>query len=193
MLRGALWTPLIFFASGRLENASRVNTPSIGTLDGISRLHSGNYKGVNEIMMDVFEFVLTNEAHLAHRLSETAAHYSEWTQDRVFEETKRILDGLESNFNKENALISTINAEGIDDLVQEAQKHRDELRADAENLCMIHVDEPGFEQGLETLAYKFQRHKEFCENTLFPRLKESASPAELERVANQLDAVVLDG
>ncbi|PZM84074.1 MAG: hypothetical protein DKT66_05380 [Candidatus Melainabacteria bacterium] len=170
-----------------------MNTPSIGTLDGISRLHSGNYKGVNEIMMDVFEFVLTNEAHLAHRLSETAAHYSEWTQDRVFEETKRILDGLESNFNKENALISTINAEGIDDLVQEAQKHRDELRADAENLCMIHVDEPGFEQGLETLAYKFQRHKEFCENTLFPRLKESASPAELERVANQLDAVVLDG
>lgn len=193
MLRGALWTPLTFFASGRLENASRGNTPSIGTLDGISRLHSGNYKGVNEIMMDVFEFVLTNEAHLAHRLSETAAHYSEWTQDRVFEETKRILDGLESNFNKENALISTINAEGIDDLVQEAQKHRDELRADAENLCMIHVDEPGFEQGLETLAYKFQRHKEFCENTLFPRLKESASPAELERVANQLDAVVLDG
>ncbi len=157
------------------------------------RLQSGNYKGVNEIMMDVFEFLLTNEAHLAHRLSETAAHYSEWTQDRVFEETKRILDGLESNFNKENALISTINAEGIDDLVQEAQKHRDELRADAENLCMIHVDEPGFEQGLETLAYKFERHKEFCENTLFPRLKESASPEELESVANQLDAVVLDG
>lgn len=145
--------------------------------------------------MDVFEFLLTNEAHLAHRLSETAAHYSTWTQDRVFEETKRILDGLRANFNKENALINTIGAkaDGIDDLIKEAEKHRNELKADAENLCMIHVDEPGFEQGLETLAYKFERHKEFCKNTLFPRLKESATPEELDSVANQLDAVVLDG
>ncbi len=143
--------------------------------------------------MDVFEFLLTNEAHLAYRLSETAAHYSEWTQDRVFEEVKRILDGLKSNFTKENALISTINADGLEDLVKEAEKHREDIKADAENLCMIHVDEPGFEQGLETLAYKFERHKEFCENTLFPRLKEHATDKELESIANQLDAVVLDG
>ncbi len=143
--------------------------------------------------MDVFEFLLTNEAHLAHRLSETAAHYSEWTQDRVFEETKRILDGLKSNFTKENALISTIDADGLEDIVKEAEKHRTDISADAENLCMIHVDEPGFEQGLETLAYKFERHKEFCENTLFPRLKEHASQSQLDSIANQLDAVVLDG
>ncbi len=143
--------------------------------------------------MDVFEFLLTNEAHLAHRLSETAANYSSWTQDRVFEETKTILDGLKSNFTKENALISTIQVEGMEDILKEAEKHRDEIKEDASNLCMIHVDEPGFEQGLETLAYKFERHKEFCEKTLFPRLKEAATPKQLESAANQLDAVVLDG
>jgi hypothetical protein len=144
--------------------------------------------------MDVFEFLLTNEAHLAHRLKNTASHYSDWTQDKVFDETKRVLEGLKRSFQKENALMSTIHeVDGISDLIKEAEMHREEMKADAENLCMIHVDEPGFEQGLETLAYKFERHREFCEKTLFPHLKEHTAPEELERIADQLDAVVLDG
>ncbi|MCC6978125.1 MAG: hypothetical protein IT343_07375 [Candidatus Melainabacteria bacterium] len=144
--------------------------------------------------MDVFEFLLTNEAHLAHRLNKTAAHYADWTQDRVFEETKRVLDGLNGNFKKENAVISTItDIDGMEDIIAEAERHRNEMKADAENLCMIHVDEPGFEQGLQILADKFERHREFCAKTLFPRLREHAEPEELESIADQLDAVILDG
>jgi hypothetical protein len=144
--------------------------------------------------MDVFEFLLANEAHLAHRLNNTANHYSDWTLDRVFEETKRALDGLSCNFKKENALISTIHdVSGMEGIIKEAEKNRTEIRADASNLCMIHIDEPGFEQGLESLARKFDRHREFCEKILFPLLKEHASPEELERIADQLDEVVLDG
>jgi hypothetical protein len=144
--------------------------------------------------MDVFEFLLTNEAHLAHRLSNTASHYSDWTVDRVFEETKRVLDGLRCNFKKEAALINTIhNIEGMEEVIEEAERHRRDINSAADNLCMIHIDEPGFEQGLESLASRFERHREFCENTLFPMLQEHASPEELQRVADQLDAVVLDG
>lgn len=144
--------------------------------------------------MNVFDFLLTNEAHLAHRLTNTAKHYSDWTLDRVFEETKRVLDGLKCNFKKENALISTIrHVEDMEDVIEEAEQHRKDIRSAADNLCMIHVDEPGFEQGLEDLASKFEQHRMFCENILFPLLEEHADPDELQRIADQLDALVLDG
>lgn len=144
--------------------------------------------------MDVFKFLLANEEILAQRLSSTAANYSEWTQDRVFEETKRVLEGLKANFDKEKALLNTVHGTaGVESVVAEAEQHRKDMQADAENLVMLHVDEPGFEQGLETLSAKFEKHKEFCEKTLFPKLKELVSEADLSRVSDQLDAVVLDG
>lgn len=144
--------------------------------------------------MDVFKFLLANEEILAQRLSSTAANYSEWTQDRVFEETKRVLEGLKANFDKEKALLNTVHGTaGVESVVAEAEQQRKDMQADAENLVMLHVDEPGFEQGLETLSSKFEKHRDFCEKTLFPKLKELVSEADLNRVSDQLDAVVLDG
>ena len=144
--------------------------------------------------MNSFEFLLTNESHLSHRLSRVAVHYSDWTMDRIFEETKRALQGLRANFQKENALLSTIhNTDGIEGIIAQAELERAEIKGDVDNLCMIHVDEPGFEQGLKTIADKFERHCEFCKTTLFPLLEAHAYPHELQSINNQIDSMILDG
>ena len=144
--------------------------------------------------MDVFNYMQSDSDMINDRFIELADNYSEWAQDRVFEETKNALAGVKSHLQKEQLFINNLkDRSGIDRILEEAQKQREAIISEIEQLVMIHVDEPGFEQGLESIGDKFETHRKFCVDTLYPRLKDRLSPADLQHVSDQLEQKVLSG
>jgi hypothetical protein len=139
--------------------------------------------------MNIFKYLKEDGASIAKRLEETCENYSEWTMDRVFEETKRDLDAINSHFQKTSLLVNNLKkAKAIDGILAEEKDRQDVIKMDIDNLVMIHVDEPGFEQALETIRDKFENYLEFCEKVLFLALEERLSKMDRKRVAEQLAA-----
>src|SRR4030095_8795370 len=144
--------------------------------------------------MDVFNYIQSDSDMINDRFIELAENYSEWAQDRVFEETKNGLAGVKSHFQKEQLLINNLkDRSGSEKIFAEAQKQQEAIVSEIEQLVMIHVDEPGFEQGLEAIRDKFTTQREFVIDTLYPRLKNRLSPADLRHVSDQLEQKVLSG
>lgn len=142
--------------------------------------------------MDVFEYLKNDGAHIAERLNNIASQYSEWPRDRVFEETKRALQEMKIYFTKEALLINNLKDDGeTKEVVETAEKQRKSLEAAVENLVMIHVDEPGFEQGLDTIAEKMTQHCDFDADTFFPSMKAHLSEDDIKHVKQQLDDQIL--
>lgn len=144
--------------------------------------------------MDAITYLRNNEDTIAHRLSLTVKHYADWTQDRVFEESKKCFSGLAEHFKKESMVWNTVRGlqNDLDEVVQQAENQAEEIESEVGRLVMIHVDEPGFEQGLEEIASKFEEHRAFCDKELFPKVKKEISQKNMQRVNAQLEQVILD-
>jgi transcriptional regulator with XRE-family HTH domain len=142
--------------------------------------------------IDVFEYLKQDGAHIAERLNTTVNQYSEWPRDRFFEETKRTLEAVRGYFSKESLLSNNLkDTQGTEAIVEEAEKQRGNIQADIENLVMVHVDEPGFDQMLGSIADKMNQHCDFCEEEFFPAMKEHLSADDIKHVKEQLDQEIL--
>jgi hypothetical protein len=143
--------------------------------------------------MDAFDYLAADETRLSEKMNETYSQYSEWPRDRVFEETKYNLEGLRNLFHKEALLTQNLKDEsGMQDMLAKFDKQREDILSEADNLVMIHVDEPGFEDGLESIADKFREHVEYCQNTFYPSVLDRLSPEDRKKINEQLEQKILD-
>jgi len=144
--------------------------------------------------MNVFNYMETDSEMLNDLFDELTENYSEWAQDRVFEQSKNALAGVKGHFQKEEMVINNLKDQrGLEQPLAEAKKERDAIVSEIEQLVMIHVDEPGFEQGLESIATKFKNHRKFSLEKLYPLLKERLSSSDMHRISEQLEQRVLSG
>lgn len=142
--------------------------------------------------MNVFHYLTEDHNAIAKRLSDTIKNYSNWTRDRIFEESKNILQAIKDHFKKEHLLVNNLKDEsGMHQVLTTLNRQEKELNSQIDNLVMIHVDEPGFEQGLESIAGRFDEHSRFCVKTFFSRVREKLTAKDLHRVETQLERKVL--
>lgn len=142
--------------------------------------------------MNVFHYLSEDHSAISKRLTETTKNYSTWTRDRIFEESKNILQAIKDHFKKEHLLVNNLKDEsGMHQVLSTLNRQEKALNSEIDNLTMIHVDEPGFEQGLESIAGRFEEHCRFCGKTFFSRVKEKLSANDLRHVQKQLELQLL--
>lgn len=142
--------------------------------------------------MNVFSYLKEDAKFIASSLHDTTRHYSEWPQEKVFKETQRELTAIENHFEKESLLTENLVHETeIKPLLKQAENERNNITSAIETLVMIHVDEPGFEQGLEDLTTKFDHYREFCDNTLYPIVRDHLLSSDLAEINTKFQNLVL--
>jgi len=143
--------------------------------------------------MDVFDYLSIDESRLSEKLKAVATNYSLWSRDQVFEQAKRTLVGVRGFFEKEKLLMSTSKGgDGIEDVIRQVQRQRADILSDADDLVMIHIDEPAFEDGLVSMSGKFQRYVQFCEKTFYPTIQKRLSDTDRAKLNAQLEIQILD-
>lgn len=142
--------------------------------------------------MDAFDVLSRDSAIIAERLKETAANYSEWHFDRVFESTKKSLESIKQHFNKEKLLVNNLkDQDKAKELVDKFTNQEKSINSEIESIVMLHVDEPGFEQELETISAKFEDHRNFCDKEFYPRLEGMLTPEDMKKIDQQLEQIIL--
>lgn len=142
--------------------------------------------------MNVFSYLKEDASFIANGLHDTTLHYSEWPQERVFKETQRELTAIENHFEKEALLTEhLVHETEIKPLLKQAEDERTTITDAIESLVMIHVDEPGFEQGLEDLTLKFDHYRKFCDSTLYPIVRDHLLSSDLARINAKFQDLVL--
>jgi hypothetical protein len=142
--------------------------------------------------MDIFTYLDDDNAKIAQRLSETAKNYSTWARDRIFEEAKKAFASIKEHFDKEVILESNIkSSQTVQSLLAEASRQRKEIAAEVDQIVEIHVDEPGFEQSLETMANKYHQYAQYCKEKLYPAIKKILSADELKHINDQIEQKIL--
>ncbi|HEY9787992.1 MAG TPA: hypothetical protein V6D17_21570 [Candidatus Obscuribacterales bacterium] len=142
--------------------------------------------------MDIFAYLKDDWARIMERLTDTVDNFADWPHERVFEETKRDLEALRQHFEKEVLIEQNLrNTTGVEGDLQKVTSLRKEIANDINNLVMIHIDEPGFEDGLEEITKKAKELRDFCESTFYPRVNEKMSESELRHLNQQVSEIVM--
>ena len=142
--------------------------------------------------MDIFSNLESENANIAQRLSETAKNYSQWARDRIFEEVKKDFALIKEHFAKDSTLENNLkNSNPVKTLLSEASRQRKEITAEIEQIVEIHVDEPGFEQALESIAEKFSQYGKYCKEQFYPAMKKILSADELKHIQEQLEQKIV--
>ncbi len=142
--------------------------------------------------MDVISHLEEDNARISKCLMETAQNYSQWTRDRIFEEAKKIFASIKEHFSKDAILENNLKDSGpVANLLAEVSKQRKEITSEVEQIVEIHVDEPGFEQALETIAEKFAQYSQYCKEKFYPAMKKLLSTDELKHIQEQFEQKIL--
>jgi hypothetical protein len=143
--------------------------------------------------MNIFNYLKTDEDHLKAQMWDVTNNYPEWTQDRVFESVKNVIDSIHAHVKKNNELLlSNIrDRASISDVLAKWEEQTAAIDESINSLIMIHVDEPGFEQLLIKLSKMVENLISFCRDELYPAIKSVATDAEIERANKHLDSLVL--
>ena len=142
--------------------------------------------------MEIFKYLVEDNASIAQRLTETAKNYSVWTQEQVFEEAKKAFSSIKEHFSSESILENNLkNGTAVQSILTEVSKLKKEITAEVEQIVEIHVDEPGFEQSLETIAAKFTQYSQFCKEKFYPAIQKVLSVDELKYINKQMEQKVL--
>ncbi len=142
--------------------------------------------------MDIFNYLEEDNASIAQRLVETAKNYSQWSRDRIFEEVKKEFASAKEHFSKEALLENNLkNAAAVQSILSEVSQRRNEIMNEIEQIVEIHVDEPGFEQSLETIANKYSQYARYCKEKFYPAMKKILSTDELKHINEQLEQKAL--
>lgn len=141
--------------------------------------------------MDLFDILQNECAILSSQLQQTAEHYSDWSEDHVFEGTKKGLAKIKEHLKKESLLVNNLkDTAGTEEVLAEESKFQQEILSDIDSIVEIHVDEPGFEQALESIASKVSEHCKFTHEKFFPVLKQHLTPSDIAHVQEQLEQEV---
>lgn len=143
--------------------------------------------------MNIFNYLKTDENHLKELMWDVTNNYPEWTQDRVFESVKNVIDSIHTHVKKKNELLlSNVRAhETISDVLAKWDEQTSNIDETINSLIMIHVDEPGFESLLIKLSKMVDNLISFSRDELYPAVRSVATEAELERMDKHLDSLVL--
>ena len=138
--------------------------------------------------MNVFEHLQSQCDTIDKRLQEIVTHYPDWPRDRIFEDTKRELKAINKHFQQQTLLFTRADKNGrVSSLKTATDKAQESIKSEIDNLVMIHVDEPGFEQGLEDIAEDFNCYRQFSEGTLYPELEKILDKDTIDSVEKQIE------
>lgn len=143
--------------------------------------------------MNIFTYLETDEDHLKETMWDVTNNYPEWTQDRVFESVKNIIDSIHLHIKKNNELLlsNVRDREGLTDVLSKWNEQTENINETINSLIMIHVDEPGFEQLLIRLSKMVDNLIALCRDELYPAVRSVATDAEIKRMNKHLDSLVL--
>lgn len=142
--------------------------------------------------MKIFRYLTEDLEHIQGMLNETIANLSEWPQDRIFEQTKKALASLDEHFNKQKIISNNLaDSENLDAARNEFVAQIKAIKQDIDSLIMIHVDEPGFAQVLQSMGSKVDRFLEFCKESFYPALLDNAPEADMKNIQTQLEEKAL--
>lgn len=143
--------------------------------------------------MNIFNYLKTDEDHLKELMWDVTNNYPEWTQDRVFESVKNVIDSVHAHIKKKNELLlSNVRGhETISDVLAKWDEQTTNIDETINSLIMIHVDEPGFESLLIKLSKMVDNLISFSRDELYPAVRSVASEDELKRMDKHLDSLVL--
>jgi len=138
--------------------------------------------------MDVFKYLEEDKSSIVQRLNETAKNYSVWARDKVFEEAKNDFSSIKEHFSRESILENNLkDGKAIQNLLSEVSGLRNEITTEVDEIVEIHVDEPGFEQSLESIAKKFSQYAQYCKEKYYPAMKKILSADELKHIQDQFE------
>lgn len=143
--------------------------------------------------MNIFTYLKTDEDHLKETMWDVTNNYPEWTQDRVFESVKNIIDSIHAHIKKNNELLlsNVRDREGLTDVLSKWDEQTENINETINSLIMIHVDEPGFEQLLIRLSKMVDNLIALCRDELYPAVRNVATEEEIKRMNKHLDSLVL--
>ncbi|MDZ4832820.1 MAG: hypothetical protein SGJ27_03370 [Candidatus Melainabacteria bacterium] len=150
-------------------------------------------------MVTVFEFLSEDHGLLASQLRVLVEKYSQWSRDKVFDETVDLFDGIVRHLERQQTLCldwmeqHEQESESIKRVVAKSTAERNEIKEQISDLLMQHVDGPNFLTSLGQLLERLQAHIEFSESELFSELKRQLPPEELDQVNLRLNQSVLRG
>jgi|GEM_PF-1106728 hypothetical protein len=138
--------------------------------------------------MNPFDLLEREEQAIIHQIDLLLENYATWSMDEVFANVKAVIDLIRNHIHqKENLVLSRVQSkEGVEDIAKRFYELRTEIDETIDNLVMIHVDEPGFEQLLEKLAQQFKNVVKLSQEELFPAVESMASQDEIQEINTQL-------
>ena len=142
--------------------------------------------------MDVFKYLEDDNASIVQHLSDTAKNYSEWSRERVFEEAKKAFASAHKHLAIESILENNLKDPApVQSVLSELSKLKNEITAELEQIVELHIDEPGFEQSIETIADKFNQYAQFSKQKFYPAMQKIISADDLKRISDQMEQKVL--
>jgi len=143
--------------------------------------------------MNVIDYLIDDENRIERKLQDLVDNYLNWTQDRSFEEIKKIINALGIHVrNKETLLTNNLKStNGIEPVLEKSVQERKAIDDEIDNLTQLHVDEPGFKAGLDKLLHVVTEHNRFCETEFFPKLGARLSSNDMEHIQQQMDQIVM--
>lgn len=143
--------------------------------------------------MNIFRYLKSDENHLQESLWDVTVNFTEWTQDHAFESVKQSIASINAHIEKKNSLlVSTFRGDDrMGDIVEKWDDYTKQLHELIDNLVMIHVDEPGFEQLLIRLSQNVDNMIRFCRGEMYPAVRELVSEDDLANINRRLDQMVL--
>lgn len=135
-----------------------------------------------------FDLLEREEQAIVDQIDLLIKNYATWSMDEVFANVKAAIDLIRKHIHqKENLVLARVQSKsGLEDIVKRFYQLRTEIDETIDNLVMIHVDEPGFEQLLEKLGQQFKNVVRFSQEEMFPAIERSASQDEIREINTQL-------
>lgn len=135
-----------------------------------------------------FDLLEREEQAIIDQIDLLINNYATWGMDEVFANVKAAIDLIRKHIHqKENLVLARVQSKsGIEGIVKRFYDLRTEIDETIDNLVMIHVDEPGFEQLLEKLATQFKEVVRLSQDELFPAVEQMASQEEIREINTQL-------
>lgn len=142
--------------------------------------------------MDIFSYFDDETHDIEKKLDDVVKNYQHYSTELVFDKVKVICDSIMAHLKKqENLLLANIDKnEKIDPVLTECQTDRAKVEEEIGQLVMIHVNEPQYDEQLAKLLKVIRQHIDFS-RSFYARLKESVPEAQIEKVNDQLNQLVL--
>jgi hypothetical protein len=144
--------------------------------------------------MNIFSFLKEEQDLVQNELTELVDKFRHRTREANFDAIKLICDKLRGYCKKQlELLLAKIDAEsGFKAELEEANNQRERLLSDINDLVMVHVDEPGYEEYLVNLL---NHTKDFfaASNKLYAKLPAAISQPALGKIDADLQEAMHAG